>query len=289
MRLKMSAGNDKSCINRILSFYNELNKAEKKAAKYILDHPRDIVHFSIKELAESCQVSEATIFRLCNSLGYKGYQDLKINLAGSIIKPIENLHESINENDDSYMIMNKIYRANVASMEKTLKLNPAELLDEAAELLLNASKIMFFGMGGSYYLAEDAYHKFFRTGIPVETSSDSHWQAMYLSDAKEQDVLFAFSNSGSNKELLDNIKLAKEYGVKIISITNNKKSPIASYSDISFISYGEEFMFRSEAMESRLSTLMITDWLYMSVALKRKNEYLENINEIRKVIATKRL
>ncbi|HCA69036.1 MAG TPA: MurR/RpiR family transcriptional regulator, partial [Lachnospiraceae bacterium] len=63
----------------------------------------------------------------------------------------------------------------------------------------------------------------------------------------------------------------------------------ASYSDISFISYGEEYMFRSEAMESRLSTLMITDWLYMSVALKRKNEYLENINEIRKVIATKRL
>lgn len=285
----MNANNEISCIDRILSSYSELNKAEKKAAKYILDNPRDIVHFSIKELAESCQVSEATIFRLCNSLGYKGYQDLKINLAGSIIKPIENLHESINEQDDSYMIMNKLYRANVASMENTLKLNSPELLDEATELLLRASKIMFFGMGGSYYLAEDAYHKFFRIGIPVESSADSHWQAMYISNAKENDVVFAISNSGSNKELLYNIKLAKEYGVKVISITNNRKSPIATESDISFISYGEEIMFRSEAMEFRLSTLMITDWLYMSVALKRKKEYLDNIQEIRKVIASKRL
>jgi len=285
----MNENSDLSCIDRILSSYNQLNKAEKKAAKYILDNPRDIVHFSIKELAESCQVSEATIFRLCNSLGYKGYQDLKINLAGSIIKPIENLHESINEQDDSYMIMNKVYRANVASMDNTLKLNSPELLDEATKLLLQASKIMFFGMGGSYDLAEDAYHKFFRIGIPVETSADSHWQAMYISSAKANDVILAISNSGSNKELLDNIKLAKEYGVKVISITNNRKSPIATESDISFISYGEEYMFRSEAMESRLSTLMITDWLYMSVALKRKKEYLDNIQEIRKVIATKRL
>ncbi|NLP34835.1 MAG: MurR/RpiR family transcriptional regulator [Clostridiales bacterium] len=285
----MNESNEKGCIERIISSYSELNKAEKKAAKYILDNPRDIVHFSIKELAESCQVSEATVFRLCNSLGYKGYQDLKINLAGSIIKPIENIHESINEHDDSYMIMNKVYRANVTSMEKTLKLNPPELLDEATKILLEASKIMFFGMGGSYYLAEDAYHKFFRTGIPVENSADSHWQAMYISRAKANDVVLAISNSGSNKELLDNIKLAKEHGLKVISITNNGKSPIATESDISFISYGEEFMFRSEAMESRLSTLMITDWLYMSVALKRKKDYLDNIGKIRKAIASKRL
>ncbi len=281
--------NESGSLEKIVQIYNDLNKAEKKVAKYILENPRDIIHFSITELAEESGVSETTVFRVCNKLGYKGYQDLKINLAGEIIKPIENIHEEVREGDDTYLIMQKILKSNISSLDNTLRLNEPEKIMEASKITLNAKQLMFFGMGGSFPIAEDAHHKFIRLGKICNATSDSHWQAMLISLASEDDVVYAFSNSGSNKELLENIRLAKENNLKVISITANPKSPIAMESDISLIAYGKESLFRSEAMESRVSALMIIDWIYVNSAMINKDEALGNLEKIRKGIASKRL
>ncbi|MBV4426299.1 SIS domain-containing protein [Clostridium tyrobutyricum] len=67
--------------------------------------------------------------------------------------------------------------------------------------------------------------------------------------AKQDDVIMAFSNSDSNKELIDAIKIGIKNGVKVISITGNAKSPISKVSDIVLVSYGRKSSFRSEAMQ----------------------------------------
>ena len=278
----------KSCLGRIREKYSDLNTVEKRAAKYILENPRDIIHFSITELADSSKASETTIFRLCNKLAYKGYQDLKISLAGAIVEPMENIHEEIKEKDDMYMIMHKVINSNIHSIEKTLKINDSKELERAVKLILSADQLMFFGMGGSAAIANDAYHKFIRTGIKCVCNSDSHWQAMFASMAKENDVIVAFTSSGSNKDLIENIEIARKNGVKVISLTSHIKSPIAKVSDIVLEAYGEEAMYRSEAMESRITSLILVDCLYLGVALKRKDDVLNTLKKIREGIATKR-
>nr|WP_245331490.1 MurR/RpiR family transcriptional regulator [Clostridium algifaecis] len=275
-------------MERIREVYSSLNAKEQKVAKYILDNTEDIVHFSITELADCSSVSDATVFRLCNKLGYKGYQDLKINLACAVVKPMENIHEEINENDNMYIIIQKLLTANEFSLENTVKINSDENLEKAVNLILNSGEIIFYGMGGSGSLAYDAYHKFVRTGIRCVVNTDSHWQAMISSMAKKNDVIIAFSNSGSNKELIESMKIGIKNGVKVISITGNAKSPISKVSDVVLVSYGKESNFRSEAMESRLSALMLIDALYVGVAIKRKKETLENLEKIREGIAEKR-
>lgn len=284
----MAILDNKGCLERVREIYNALNGAEKKVAKYILENAKEIIHLSITELADNSKASETTVFRLCNKLGYKGYQELKINLASAVVEPIENIYEEINENDDIYIIMHKIMNSNIKSIESTFKMNKIEELKKAEEIILNSQKIMFFGMGGSATIAMDAYHKFFRTGIQCVTASDSHWQAMYASKANENDVIIAVSNSGSNKELIESIEIGKKNGVKVISITSNAKAPISKYSDVTLVSYGNESMFRSEAMESRITSLILIDCLYVSVAIRRKDETLKNIDNMRKGIASKR-
>ncbi|WP_406542271.1 MurR/RpiR family transcriptional regulator [Clostridium ljungdahlii] len=106
------------CLARIRAIYSNLKTAEKKAAHYILENPESIIHFSITEFAYVSKVSETTIFRLCNKLGYTGYQDLKINLASTIVKPVENIFEGIKENDDMYIIMQKVMSSSIHSIQK---------------------------------------------------------------------------------------------------------------------------------------------------------------------------
>jgi RpiR family carbohydrate utilization transcriptional regulator len=284
----MTDNSSLGCLDRIRNSYAKLNSAEKKVAKYILENPKDIIHFSITELADSSGVSESTVFRMCNKLGYKGYQDLKISLAGAIVEPLKNIHEEISEEDDMYIISQKILHSNIYSLENTMKINESSNIEKAVDLISKANQLIFFGMGGSGAIVLDAYHKFIRTGINCVVQTDSHMQAMFAAMSKENDVMLAVSNSGSNKELMDSITIARNNGTKIISITGNAKSPIAKASDVVLVSYGKESMFRSEAMESRLSSLMLIDCLYVGVALRRKKETLETLKKVREGIAVKR-
>lgn len=278
----------KSCIEIIKDLYSSLNAKEQKVAKYILENPKDIVHFSITELADSSGVSDATVFRLCNKLGYKGYQDLKINLAYAIVEPMENIHEEIKETDNMYIIMHKLLSSNMNSLENTVKINKQEDLEKAVNLIVNAEQILFYGMGGAGPLAQDAYHKFVRTGKRCTVHIDSHWQAMASATASENDLIIAFSNSGSNKELIESIEIGRRNGVKVLSILGNAKSPMSKVSDVVLTAYGKESMFRSEAMESRITSLMLIDALYVGVAIEKKEETLSTLEKIREAIAVKR-
>jgi DNA-binding MurR/RpiR family transcriptional regulator len=143
-------------------------------------------------------------------------------------------------------------------------------------------------MGGSAALAFDAYHKFIRTGKQCEFHDDSHLQAMMCSLFTEKDCILAISNTGSNKEMVENLKIASENNVKIIAITSNSKSPLSKVSDVVLTSYGKENRFKSEAMESKISTLSLIDCLFVGVCLKNKEKYFTSLNKIRHAIAKKR-
>ncbi|AND83938.1 SIS domain-containing protein [Clostridium tyrobutyricum] len=134
-------------------------------------------------------------------------------------------------------------------MKNTVKINSEKNLENSVDSILKSNQIIFYGMGGSGSLAHYAYHKFIRTEIRCVVKTDSHWQAMISSMAKQDDVIMAFSNSDSNKELIDAIKIGIKNGVKVISITGNAKSPISKVSDIVLVSYGRKSSFRSEAMQ----------------------------------------
>ena len=71
-------------ITKIRSSYNQLTKAEKKVADYILAYPKDVLFMSITDLAEACEVGDTSVFRFCKTMELKGYQEFKMMLSLSI-------------------------------------------------------------------------------------------------------------------------------------------------------------------------------------------------------------
>ena len=180
------------CLERIRNIYSSLNSAERKAAQFILENPKKIIHFSITELSNSSHVSDATVFRLCQKLGYKGYQDLKINLAGAVIEPFQNINEDISEDDEMYIIMQKLLHLDIDNLENTVKVNKSEEIEKAVQFITCADQLLFFGMAGSGALAVDACNKFIRTGLRCSVQTDSHWQAIYASLLKKTMLYLLF-------------------------------------------------------------------------------------------------
>ncbi|MFT7791491.1 UNVERIFIED_CONTAM: MurR/RpiR family transcriptional regulator, partial [Escherichia coli] len=102
-----------NCLGKIRSYYARLSEKEKKIADYILENPEKIIHSTINELAEDLGVADATVFRFCKRIGFKGYQAMKIALASEVIEPIQQIHEEISENDSVKTVTEKVFKSNV--------------------------------------------------------------------------------------------------------------------------------------------------------------------------------
>lgn len=62
---------------RMREMYDSLSNSEKTVAKYILEDPSLVMQYNIRELAARLYVSPATVVRLSQTLGFKGYREFK--------------------------------------------------------------------------------------------------------------------------------------------------------------------------------------------------------------------
>ncbi|MEN0664907.1 MurR/RpiR family transcriptional regulator [Caldifermentibacillus hisashii] len=279
----------KNCLGQIRSHYARLSEKEKKIADYILNNPENIIHNTINDVAEDLNVADATVFRFCKRIGFKGFQAMKITLAAEIIEPIQQIHEEISESDDERTVMEKVFQSNIHTLKSTLNLIDETAIEQAVDLLLNAGRVDFYGTGGSAVIAMDAYHKFIRTGIKVFTFMDSHFQIMSASQLTKHDVAVVISHSGTNKDTINILKTAKKNGAKIIGITGYPKSPLAKNSDVVLYTSAEETEYRSEALSSRIAQLSLIDALYVNVMKLNKEKAKKSLDKIREAIVVTRL
>lgn len=274
---------------RIQSLYNSFSDKEKQIADYMLQHPETIVHSTINQVADQLSLADATVFRFCKRLGFKGYQAMKIALASDIIEPIEDIHETIQENDTEAEVMSKVFQSNKNALTYTQEVLEESTVRQAVQYLLEASELHFYGSGGSGVTAQDGQHKFMRTGLPSHAYTDSHWQVMAASQLKPNDVAIVISHSGANEDVLEAMDVAKEQGARIIAITSYAKTPISQKADLTLQTISRETEYRSEALASRLAELSLLDGLYVNYCIKKKDQAQEAVAKIRKAVARKKL
>src|SRR5690625_4489152 len=151
-----------------------LGAAMRRVADFVLDHPEQVIHLSVTEMAEQVGTSEATVVRMCQQLGLKGYQDFKIRLSRSLVTPLKSLHEEISAADSPHAMMEKVFHTTVQTLHDTRLIVDEQQLEDAVGILAEADRIEFVGVGGSGIVAHDAYHKFMKLGIPGAAHADPH-------------------------------------------------------------------------------------------------------------------
>ncbi|MCA1010806.1 MurR/RpiR family transcriptional regulator [Halobacillus halophilus] len=285
----MAEAPTKHVINRIRSSYSQFSEKEKLIADYILENRDQIVHSTINQVADDLMVADATVFRFCKRLGFKGYQAMKIALASETVNPIQDIHETITENDTDLEITEKVFQANIRALEASRDIQNHETLAQAMEDLLSAERVFFYGSGGSGILAMDAHHKFLRTGMETHAYTDSHLQLMSASQLREGDLAVVISHTGSNKDILDIVDVAKSNGARVIAITNFAKSPLTKSVDLSLYTVAQETEYRSEALASRIAGLTLIDSLFVNYSIKKKEQAKASTQKMRNAISRKRM
>lgn len=259
----------------IRSHINSLTKSEALVAEYVLDNPKEVIYYSITDMSEKVQVGETTVIRFCRKLGYRGFQDFKLSLAQDLVAFDNSTNEVIEKSDSVEMLSGKIIRSYQNILNETLKLVNAENYKRAIRLLEQAKNIYFFGVGSSGVTAQLAANSFTRIGKMCVLQTDAHFQAMLASLITKEDVAIGISVSGSSKDTINNLKLAKAEGAKIICITQNARSPITQIADVELLMSARENPLQGSALSSKVSQLAIIEILHAGLTLRQREKAKE--------------
>lgn len=250
---------EKTIVN-VKVLYDSLGKAEKKIADFLLKDPKAILPLSIVDFAEACGVGEATIVRFSKRLGFNGYQQLKISIAQEDDTPPVN--KNISKKDSAYDILAKVCHDINSSLEKTMVVIDAEAISKFCEAVMKAREVYIFGLGNSAAVALDVSHKFLRLGIRAHAFTDNHMQAIAAAHLGGGDLALAISHSGSSKDIIEAMEIAKNNGATTVAITNNGKAPIDKFCDLMLHTISDETNYRILGLSSRISQLAIIDAVY---------------------------
>ncbi|HTW83181.1 MAG TPA: MurR/RpiR family transcriptional regulator [Candidatus Sulfotelmatobacter sp.] len=273
---------------RLQGAYSGLRAAEQRVADFILRHPDELIYLTVTELAERTNTSESTVVRLCQKIGYKGYQEFKIVLARDLVEPTTEIYAAIEPDDDLSTVKSKVFQANTQALRDTIEVLDDEMLGRAVEALAKANRVDIYGVGGSGPLAADAYHKFLKLGLRAVALSDGDLMAMSSALLGSGDVALGISHTGASRDVTDALGRAKTNGATTICITHRSSSPITKVADIQLVTAAKETAFRSDASSSRIAQLTIIDTLYVGIAHKAHDRSLQMIERTREATAAKR-
>jgi DNA-binding MurR/RpiR family transcriptional regulator len=275
-----------SCIYLIKSKYKEFSEKERLIADHILANPREAVHPSIEELAESVGISESTLVRFVKKLGYPGYQRFRIALATETVVPASRLFETqINENDDDVEV---VFNSAISTLELSRNTLDRKAMTEAADLITSSERLYLFGTGGSNIVARDAFHKFIRTGLDCAMAEDYHMQLMLASQSCERCAALIISHTGENMDTLAIVEELKHSGCRTIMLTSNPRSPLARAGQISLSVQIASTSFVSEAFSARIAHLVVIDALYVEIMKRFDEAGVTHLEAMRQAIAKRR-
>ena len=272
-------------LANIKALYDKMGSSEKKIADFLFKNPSALLPLSISELAEASGSSEATIVRFSRRLGFAGYQQLKLSLARD--GNLSEVSTFLSPDDPPRKVFEKVCDDIYCSLMKTLKLIDDKTFREACEAILSADRIVVFGLGNSASVAMDMTHKLLRLGYDAVSYSDNHMQAIAAAHLTQKCVAVGISHSGSSRDIIDALKIAKNAGAKTVALTNTGKSPIFGVADYVLSTVSDEINYSILGLNSRISQLAIIDTIYYYAVCHSQNAQAE-IDKTEQSLLTKK-
>ncbi|GAA03805.1 MurR/RpiR family transcriptional regulator [Photobacterium leiognathi] len=274
-------------IEKIQNNLEHFSKSERKVAEVIIASPQTAIHSSIATLAKMADVSEPTVNRFCRRLDTKGFPDFKLHLAQSLANGTPYVNRNVEETDGPEAYTAKIFESTMACLDVAKNSLDSMQINRAVDLLTQAKKISFFGLGASASVAHDAQNKFFRFNIPIVCFDDIVMQRMSVINCSDGDVVVVISHTGRTKSLVEIAQMARINGATVIGITA-KDSPLERECSLSICLDVPEDTDIYMPMASRVVQMTVIDVLATGFTLRRGAGFRDNLKRVKESLKDSR-
>ncbi|GHH63441.1 transcriptional regulator [Streptosporangium violaceochromogenes] len=232
-----------------------LTPAQRQVARFIVDHPDRFVFMSAAEVARDVGVSQPSVTRLAQELGYRGYAEMVGEMRALVRSAPRQYEPSANRYqraiDDEIALL-------TAARERLADLRP---LERAARKMMSASSVVVVGLRISAALAMNLGYRLarLRDNVRIVTQGGSvAFDEVALGARRESPVMVAFAMPRYPAELAEILRFARSRGYWILQVIDSPTAPLCEEADeVMFASIGWGATFGSHTTASVLSTLLI--------------------------------
>ncbi|MEQ5127460.1 MurR/RpiR family transcriptional regulator [Providencia alcalifaciens] len=236
---------------------------EQRIAKFLLEYRDSLVAMNAAELAREAGVSSASVIRFARQMGYRGYPEFKVDyLSDEKQHKAESLYGNLSRNDDTAQIIAKSGQLFISAIEKSLELLEPSAVDAIAQKLVEAKRIVLFGIGSSAIVANDIFHKLIRVNKSALFSPDLHVQLSYSANLGEGDLAIAVTARGNTPEINRMLKSAHENGCTTIALTRFGQDDAARLADLTLPYYYDEQHSQLGVITPQVLQMVIFDTLF---------------------------
>lgn len=223
-----------SCLAIIRSARDEMSANEKKLADFILDNASLVRDYSSQQIAHSVGVSQSSVVKFSQKLGYRGFTDLKLAIHESVVKQESNvavLHGRGAASGAGMSLKDRLYQSKLDAISGATDLNDDATIRATAAAIDAANRVQLVGSGNAFAIARDAAFRMMGMGKPVIAEADAEVQLSCASTLSRGDCLVIISALGQAPHLIQLAKQAKKSGATIISVTNQGANPVSALAD----------------------------------------------------------
>ncbi|NOY09247.1 MAG: MurR/RpiR family transcriptional regulator [Spirochaetes bacterium] len=272
-------------LQKILIHYDSLSKLQKRIADYIVANLGEVVFMSVTNLGETLGISDATIVRFAQEVGYTGFPELKeelIKYYKIYLDPAIRIEKYIGDTGGEELTYTTITKREIKHLEESVKTVNERAFKQAVDVICTTDNIYIFGTGSNVPLSSHLAYRLARFSLNITLISVSGRNLFEkLLRAGKDDLMIAFAFYKPSLDFQRLMSITKEKGVKVILITDSHIPPMIK--NASIVLYAKRGPFGS--FHSPLVPMAITNALIIESANKlgkRAIESLKQLDEMRK-------
>jgi DNA-binding MurR/RpiR family transcriptional regulator len=259
-------------LARVRSEHHRLTGALRRVADQVLADPPAAARATIVELGERSGTSPATVTRFCRALGFDGYAELRLAIAGETGRAARaagwsvDIGREIQPSDPLERVLAQIVAADTRAMHDTVALLDVGRVAQVADAIARAGRIDVYGASGSALVGAELQFSLHRIGVAAWAWSDVHNGLASAAVLSHGDVAIGVSHSGQTRETIEMLAEAGSSGATTIALTSFPHSPLAEVADVVLLTAAQATTFRPDALSARHPQLVVLDLLYIAVA-----------------------
>ncbi len=261
----------------------KLSKGQKLIANYILEHYEKAVYLTAAKLGTIVGVSESTVVRFANELGYDGYpkfQDALEELVKSKLTAMQRLEVTTDRIDTNH-VLKSVLQTDEEKIRYTIENIDEAVFDQAVEKILGAHTIYVLGVRSCAGLASflGFYFNIIFPHVKIVNTNSISEMFEIIHRIDENDVLIGISFPRYSKRILKALEFAQAQKATVVAITDSYISPLVQYADHTLIGKSEMVSF----VDSLVAPLSIINALIVAVSLRKRDEMAQNLEHLENI------
>ena len=270
---------NKDLICVIQEKFTKLSKGQKLIAQFIITNYDKAAFMTAGKLGDKVGVSESTVVRFADALGFDGYPKLQRALQELIKTKLTTVQrvEMSDEFSSDWTILKKVLKSDIENIRGTLEEIDENSFEECINKILAAKKIYIVGLRSSNAISEylGFYLNLILDNVNVVSYGISDVFEQILKVDKE-DLVIGICFPRYSRKTFELVNYAKNEGAHIIALTDSLISPISTVANETLIVRSNMVSF----VDSLVAPLSIANAIIVAVGMRKKDEIKEYFDKL---------